>query len=403
MLKHHFNVGGVDYAAWSEELERRRPELLSATDGEFEAGVQHLLALLKSSHTNFFKADSQPSKPQHAIGATLRAVTQGDEPHWMFLDVYESGPAALGGIRRGDVLFAVDGACVAPPEYPPFRFGVTHSMTLGPSGTDDRRDVAVAVPARKASRKRPPLVEPRPVAHQILRPGVGLLKVPFFSGAFGIRFFRELDASVDALKRNGCDRLIVDLRGCLGGSLGFARLVSYFCPGKMPIGYDITRRRLERGYDVRHLPRVAMPATRFGLLGCLLRFSVQDKSLVLMTQGLGPQPFHGRIAVLINEWTNSAGEMAAQFAKDTGLAIVVGRRSMGNVLGSTLLDAGHGFRLYLPIFGWYSPNGVYTEGSGVEPDLAVDIDPSELASGHDAQLENALDLLQKTKASSLTS
>ena len=67
-----------------------------------------------------------------------------------------------------------------------------------------------------------------------------------------------------------------------------------------------------------------MPNTKLGLLFCLTRFSVQDKSLVLLTQGLGKQPFHGRVVVLVNEWTNSAGEMAAQFAKDTKLATVVG-------------------------------------------------------------------------------
>jgi len=39
--------------------------------------------------------------------------------------------------------------------------------------------------------------------------------------------------------------------------------------------------------------------------------------------------------------------MAAQFAKDTKFATVVGRKTMGNVLGSTLLDAGSGKRIVL--------------------------------------------------------
>jgi tricorn protease len=126
---------------------------------------------------------------------------------------------------------------------------------------------------------------------------------------------------------------------------------------------------------------------------CLLRFSVQDKSLVLMTQGLGDQPFHGRIAVLVNEWTNSAGEMVAQFAKDTKLATVIGCKTMGNVLGSTMLNVGSGYSLYLPIFGWYSPDGTHTEGSGVEPDVSIDVDPNDLGCGQDAQLNKALELL----------
>jgi C-terminal processing protease CtpA/Prc len=55
------------------------------------------------------------------------------------------------------------------------------------------------------------------------------LKISFVSGAFGIRFSKLLDAAVESLKAQGYDRLVIDLRGCLGGSLGFARL------GKLPL------------------------------------------------------------------------------------------------------------------------------------------------------------------------
>src|SRR5216683_5204111 len=30
---------------------------------------------------------------------------------------------------------------------------------------------------------------------------------------------------------------------------------------------------------------------------------------------------------------------------------------------------GNGYQFYLPIFGWYSPTGTYTEGSGVRSDV----------------------------------
>ena len=223
---------------------------------------------------------------------------------------------------------------------------------------------------------------------------VGLVRITFFSGMFGIRFSRVLDAAIESLKAQGCERLIVDLRGCLGGSLGFARLVSYMCPGRIPIGYDVTRKRQQRRYSAAQLPRVRMPDTRLGLLFRLAQFSIRDKSLMLLTQGLGRQPFHGHMAVLINERTSSAGEMAAQFAKDTKLATLIGQKTAGLVLGSELFDVGNGYTLYLPVFGWYSPSGSHTEGSGVAPDVLVDIDPKLLAEGNDIQLNKALDILQ---------
>jgi C-terminal processing protease CtpA/Prc len=222
---------------------------------------------------------------------------------------------------------------------------------------------------------------------------VGLLRVPFFPGSFGISFSKLLKTAVEDLKSKGCDRLVIDLRGCLGGSLGFASLVSYLCADQIPIGYDITRKRLQRGYTSNDLPRVPMPETKAGVLVCLARFAIQDKSLMLLTQGLGQQPFHGHVVMLVNEFTNSAGEMAAQFARDTKLATLIGEKTMGNVLGSTTFNVGNGYTLYMPVVGWYSPNGSYTEGSGVQPDVFVDIDPEALARGSDAQLKRALDAL----------
>jgi len=393
VVKHHFNIGNVDYADWSRAVDEQIPALLPADNDVFEEGVRGLLCQLKSSHTNFYCSDTHPTMPQHAIGATLRSVTRDGAPRWMFLDVFEDGPAACAGVSPGHRLISVNGTPAVPPSLPLFRFGHEHHVVVEIPHEKENRTVVVTVPPRTPKGRRQPLVEPKSISYRMLR-NIGILKIPFFPGAFGIRFSRLLDAAVESLKAQGCDRLIIDLRGCLGGSLGFARLASYLCPGRIPIGFDITRKRLERGYNVEQLPRVPMPRTKLGLLFCLTRFSVQDKSLVLLTQGLGKQPFHGRVVVLVNEWTNSAGEMAAQFAKDTKLATVVGIQTRGNVLGSTMFNVGHGYQLYLPIFGWYSPSGNCGEGSGVQPDVPVEIDPDRLAYGDDAQVKKALELLQ---------
>jgi carboxyl-terminal processing protease len=393
VVKYHFHVANIDYADWSRAVDEQIPTLLKAGDNVFEEGVRSLLSQLKSSHTNFYCSDTHPTMPQHAIGATLRSVTRDGAPRWMFLDVFDDSPAACAGISPGHLVVAVNGRTTAPPSLPVFRFGQEHHVTVEVHSEKEARNVVMTVPPRTPKGRRPPLVEPKSISYRMLRK-IGILKIAFFPGAFGIRFSRLLDSAVESLKAQGCNRLIIDLRGCLGGSLGFARLVSYLCPDRIPIGFDITRKRLEQGYSVAQLPQVPMPNSKLGLLFCLTRFAVQDKSLVLLTQGLGKQPFHGRVIVLVNEWTNSAGEMAAQFAKDTKLATVVGIQTGGNVLGSTMFNVGNGYQLYLPIFGWYGPSGNCAEGSGVLPDVPVDIDPDRLAYGDDAQVKKALELLQ---------
>ncbi len=393
VLKHHFNIGNVDYAEWCREVDEQSPALIGADDNTFEEGIRSLLVNLKSSHTTFYATKHHTTKPQHVIGATFRSVTHSGCSHWMFLDVFEAGPAALAGATPGQLLISVNGSPAIPPASPLFHFGQAHQVAIKFPDQTETRNILITVPQNKARKGRPPLVEPKSVS-RMLTQRVGLLRVPFFSGLFGLRFSRVLHAAVEDLKTQGCDRLIVDLRGCLGGSLGFASLVSYLCADRIPIGYDVTRKRLQRGYTAAELPRVSMPDTILGLLLCLTRFSIQDKSLMLLTQGLGEQPFHGRVVVLVNEYTNSAGEMAAQFAKDMKLATLVGQKTLGNVLGSTTFNVGNGYTLYIPIFGWYSPNGNYTEGAGVQPDIPVDVDPEALAGGRDAQMDKALDVLQ---------
>ena len=140
------------------------------------------------------------------------------------------GPAHVSGIRPWDTpFFAVDGAGCDPPVPTEFGIGRSHLLTIA-SGTNlDSREVRVDVPIRKASKQRPPLVEPKPVSYRMMDRDIGYLKVLYFPGAAGLRFAGILDDAMSALKTAGCRGLILDLRGNIGGSLGFARLASYLC------------------------------------------------------------------------------------------------------------------------------------------------------------------------------
>jgi C-terminal processing protease CtpA/Prc len=136
-----------------------------------------------------------------------------------------------------------------------------------------------------------------------------------------------------------------------------------------------------------------MPRTTAEFVWALARFALRDKSVMLLTQGLGPQPFHGRIVILVNEWTNSAAEMLASFASENRLATVVGSKTAGNVLGAVNQKVGAGYWLRVPVFGWYTSNGKCLEGQGVSPDLEADVDLSSLGAATDQQLRRAAELL----------
>ena len=385
VLRHHLNVAAVDYKDWLADLDGRTSDLLSADQAAFEVGVRELLSKLRSSHTGFYHERPLQVLPQHTINTTLRRVVRNGDERWMFLDVFEGGPAHSAGVRPGNTLVAVDDIPCGF-ETPQFGFGRLHVLSVSNGNWGQIRRVEVKVPNCKGTTQRPPMVEPNSVTYSKVAKRTGVVTIRHFPGTVGIRFANTLDETIRRLKDEGCDRLIVDLRGNVGGSLGFARLASYMCPDRLPIGHSLTPKRLRAGYKVEDLPRVPMPRTRAELLMTLARFSLRDKSVMLMSQRLGPQPFHGRIVVVVNEWTNSAAEIVAGFAAEQGLATIVGQKTRGNVLGAMNFKVGFGYWLRLPIMGWYTPHGHSLESCGVVPDIGADVSAEGLEAGVDDQM-----------------
>jgi len=393
----HINVSNPnqDYGPWLALVDERTPRLMEVEREDFEAGVGELLKALGSSHTAFFhqRRDSIPAP--YSINATLRPIETVNGKRWMFVDVIEDGVAFQAGIRPGEFLISIDSEPLVPPKSANFRIGGNHQVEIaGLNG--NKRQVTIRVPNR-AAKDRPPMIEPRSLSHRTLASNVGYVRVATFPGAVGLDFAKGLDNSIRSFKDQGVERLIVDIRGNIGGGLGSLRLMSYLSPDKLEIGYSLTRQRLRKGYRKEALTRIGkIPATKTELLVMALRFKVfqRDRSMILITEGLGLQPFHGRIVILINEYTHSAAEMVASFAKQNRLAIIVGTRTAGEVLGGANFKLPGGYILRMPVAGWYTWQGDCIEGKGVEPDVTVENTPESLANNLDTQLSQALELVK---------
>ena len=214
--KHHINIAGIDYESWKESVDKRTPELLAGDLQEFENGVRSLLKELKTSHVAFYRERPDRLPPQHSIGATLRKLTDSRPAKWMFLDVFEGGPVHVAGVKPGELLLEIQGV-ECDDAAPEFAVGQTYGLSVCDFDSKISRVVKVEVPFKKGTQDRPPIVEPKSPIHRMIAPGVGLLKVPYFPGPMGLGFSKELDAAIADLKTQGCDRLIVDLRGNIGG------------------------------------------------------------------------------------------------------------------------------------------------------------------------------------------
>lgn len=122
---------------------------------------------------------------------------------------------------------------------------------------------------------------------------------------------------------------------------------------------------------------------------------------MLETEGLGLQPFHGRIGLLVDRHTASAAEMIVAFARENHLATIVGERTAGRLLSATSIKVGGGFRLALPTGGYHTWKGSVLEGTPIAPDNAMEFDWRSIRSGCDRQLDYAIESLQRLSRASL--
>jgi carboxyl-terminal processing protease len=394
VTKYYFDpaYNGTD---WPRLARENRERIIAVEDAhDFELAMHDLVRRLRTSHTGFFHQSVRRVPARLAIGATFRKIDASDgKSAWVVQDVHESGPADLAGLKPLDVLVGINGGTIAPPDQPMFPMGTLADLTIRRNSYN--LTLKVNVPAPRT--RKQPYSEPRAVTFSKLDGNIGYLKVSILPGLVGLDVARQIDAAVVALA--DCERLILDLRGHLGGGLGVLRLMSHLTPAKLPIGYTVTRKMAERGYTKDRLRKLDhLPTEKpnpLAILSMALKFAGRDPSVVLVSEGLQRQKWHGRIVILTNEHTVSAGEMVCAFARENNLAKIVGTETAGRLIPGSGFKVGHGYMVIMPKAAYITWGGQRFEGHGIQPDVFVPWSPQAFAAGQDNQLECAIGVVSE--------
>jgi carboxyl-terminal processing protease len=143
-------------------------------------------------------------------------------------------------------------------------------------------------------------------------------------GKFSATSHQEFRSAMERLKREGMEKMILDLRGNGGGFLDAAiSLADEFLTPETLIVYTDGRKR----------PKTFAHARRNG--------------------GFETQP----LVILIDEWSASASEIIAGAVQDHDRGLIIGRRSFGKGLVQEQVQLGDGSALRLTVARYYTPSG----------------------------------------------
>lgn len=235
------------------------------------------------------------------------------------INVIPNGPSDRAGLLAGDRIVAVDGKNIAGVKFP---FDSVPRLLKGPHGT--RVEVLV-------QRKE----EPEPILFSLIRDRIPIYSVDVSfmvsatTGYIKINSFAknthdEFMEGMAKLKRQGMQRLIIDLRGNPGGYMEAAtRIANELLPVNRLIVYTQGNNR----------PRKDVFSDGYGRL--------RDVD----------------VAVLIDEQSASASEILAGALQDNDRGQIIGRRSFGKGLVQEQIFFSDGSAMRLVIARYYTPSG----------------------------------------------
>jgi carboxyl-terminal processing protease len=82
------------------------------------------------------------------------------------------------------------------------------------------------------------------------------------------------------------------------------------------------------------------------------------------------------LLVLVNEYTASAAEILAAALQERDRAVIVGVPTFGKNLVQVPFELRNGGLLRLTIATWTTPGGASVAGTGVVPDVSLELDPA---------------------------
>lgn len=277
--------------------------------------------------------------------------------------VFDGSPAQKAGILAKDEIVKVNGQAVSGKDL-----DKAVSLMKGPEGTDVtvtfyRTDTGNFDKTMKRSKINMVTVKGEMLAGTNK---IGYIQVSMFDENTAANFQKALQN----LKDQGMKGLIIDLRDNPGGLLDqCVDMVSNFVPKDKVIVSTIDKYKKETKYNSKGGIEVGIP-----------------------------------LVLLVNGNSASASEIFSGAIKDYKAGTLIGTKTFGKGIVQTILDSklagfGDGTALKVTVSKYYTPSGVNIQGTGIQPDVAVDypeaLTKQPYSRSTDPQFSKALEVINQ--------
>lgn len=304
----------------------------------------------------YVPASAMPAyRAQQSAGAASPGIVfarRGGYPY--VVGPLPGSPAEKAGIKAGDLLDSVDGK---PLRNAPF--WKVKAALEGPEGSsaelglfrggDEKK---LTIPVTRSS------FEP-PAPSTKWERDVAIIRIPSFTSSTAAAVRKELDEAA----RRSISKVVLDLRGSIGGEPAAAAPVASLFLDKGPIATVRSR-----------------------------------KAAGQLLEAPGDSVWKGRTVILTDDSTAGPAEVFAAALHDRAKATTVGETTVGMAILQRAVPTQEGGTLFMTIGRYVSPSGQVLGGKGLSPDERVIVFPGETGE-RDLILERGLEVIRSADAS----
>lgn len=302
----------------------------------FEDGIyKGFISSLEDPYSTYYTKEEYATLMESSSGVYcgIGAIVSQDAKTGIITIVkpYSTGPAYRAGILPGDVIYKVDGEEVTGADLTEVVSkmkgieGTSVNITVVREGESDPLEYTL---------KRQEIEVPT-IEYQMLDGKIGYIIISEFD-EITVSQFKD---AVDSLEKDGMKGLVVDVRNNPGGLLNSV---------------------------VKILDRLLPPG--------LIVYTEDKNEKREEEKAVDKKQINAPMAVLINGQSASASEIFAGTLQDYETATIVGTTSFGKGIVQKVIPLTDGTAVKLTISKYYTPNGRNIHGTGITPDVEIDLD-----------------------------